>query len=228
MSQTHTNTRLFDLTMADDDSWKFFGKEKGFFYSVYDNTRNSLSRKLVEYIIGKSYGKEGLVVVEGGSGPGQGSVFMSMKKRVKHAIALDHDVNALGMGKKTNPKLSKVAGDLTMLPFKDKSVDILWNSSTMEHLDKEELDKSLGEISRVLKDDGFVFIGVPYRYGPLGLSVFMGKGMKEWTGKLFSKNELRERVKGFRVVSWRIYFFRFFVGAVLKKNVVGLNGERNL
>jgi len=205
--------------MVVDNSWNLFGMKKGLFYSIYDNTRNSLNKRLVNHILSKSKGKIDLIVVEAGSGPGQGSVFMSMKKRVKKAMAMDHDPRAFNSNTYASSKFEKVIGDLTKLPFSDKSIDILWNSSTMEHLDTESFNLSIQEIYRVLKDDGYTFIGVPYKFGPLGFSAFTWESMKEWVGKLFSKKDLKRRLKNFKVVSSKIYFFGFFVGVIAKKKI---------
>ena len=202
--------------MINDDSWKWFGKKKGLLYSIYDNTRILLNKKLVNYIIKQSK-KDSLIVLEAGSGPGQGSVFMSMKKEVKLAIALDHDQNALNSNPYSNIKFMKIVSDLIYLPFPNKSVDIIWNSSTMEHLDDNSFEIAVKEIYRVLKDNGYIFIGVPYKFGPLGLSIFSGKNFQEWVGKLFTYKSLKKRLSSFRIISSKIYFFGFFIGLLLRK-----------
>jgi ubiquinone/menaquinone biosynthesis C-methylase UbiE len=202
--------------MVDDSSWKLFGKEKGLLYSVYDKTRRSLNLRLVDYIL-KQSAKDDLIVLEAGSGPAEGSIFMSRKKRVKEAIALDHDKSALNANDYSSPKFFKVVGDLTKLPFPDKHLDVIWNSSTMEHLDDDSFDIAVKELYRVLKDDGYIFIGVPYKFGPLGLSIVSSKNFREWVGKLYTKKSLEKKLPIFRVTSSKIYFFGFFIGLVIRK-----------
>jgi len=208
-----------------DDSWKLFKKDNGLFYGLYDSIRNNLSKMLVDYILNNCKKKSKLVVVEAGSGPGYGSVIMSKRKEVVKSIAMDHDSRALQQNDYTSSKFEKKVGDLVNLPFDDKSVDIIWNSSTMEHLSDNDFDTSINEINRVLKDDGFVFIGVPYKFGPLGFSLILTNSIKEWVGKLFTKNDLIGRLRNFKVISSKIYFFGFFIGIILKKNIKGIGHE---
>lgn len=202
--------------MVRDDSWKLFKNSKGFFYRFYDNTRNVLNKRLVKYILSFSR-HEDLVVLEAGSGPGQGSVFMSKDNRVREAIALDHDQKALDSNSYKSEKFNKIVGDITKLPLKDKSVDVIWNSSTMEHLSNEDFVKGVDEFSRVLKDDGYVFVGVPYKQGLFAFFSIFGKGAKDWIGKLFSIKMLVNYFRNFKIVKVNKYLFNGFVGVVARK-----------
>lgn len=47
------------------------------------------------------------------------------------------------------------------LPFKDQTVAFIWLSHTLEHLFPDDAIRLLGEIRRVLKDDGVARIAVP-------------------------------------------------------------------
>ena len=44
------------------------------------------------------------------------------------------------------------------LPFKDRSLDGVSCVFSIHHMDKEKLDEVMGELKRVLKDDGNIFI----------------------------------------------------------------------
>lgn len=53
-------------------------------------------------------------------------------------------------------------GDATQgLPIQDESVDVLYSSHMLEHLDKNETEKFLGEAFRVLRPGGIIRIAVP-------------------------------------------------------------------
>lgn len=54
-------------------------------------------------------------------------------------------------------------GDLTNLSFKNSIFDVVFATEVLEHLDDEELNKGLVEIKRVLKNNGFFIITVPFK-----------------------------------------------------------------
>lgn len=58
-----------------------------------------------------------------------------------------------------HPRMIK--GDISDMPFGDKSFDTIFATEILEHLDDEILNKSLNEIYRVLKE-GHLIITVPY------------------------------------------------------------------
>ena len=51
-----------------------------------------------------------------------------------------------------------VASSILSLPFEDGSFDYVTAVHVLEHLNDEELCQAVSEISRVLKDDGYVFV----------------------------------------------------------------------
>ncbi|MCC6447447.1 MAG: class I SAM-dependent methyltransferase [Chitinophagaceae bacterium] len=54
--------------------------------------------------------------------------------------------------------LEYVISDVTKLPFADGSLDVIISRMTMQYLDKEQQDRLLSEISRVLKGGGMCII----------------------------------------------------------------------
>lgn len=53
-------------------------------------------------------------------------------------------------------------GDATKdLPMQDKSVDVLYSSHMLEYLDRDEADKFIKDVFRVLRADGVIRIAVP-------------------------------------------------------------------
>ena len=54
--------------------------------------------------------------------------------------------------------------DIRKLPFKDNSIDGIWNLGVMEHFSKKEIHAILNEFKRVLKKDGTMLIFWPPRY----------------------------------------------------------------
>lgn len=51
--------------------------------------------------------------------------------------------------------------NITKLPFRDNSIDVIYSSHTLEYFDREEVIPVLNEWNRVLKVGGRIFISVP-------------------------------------------------------------------
>jgi len=70
--------------------------------------------------------------------------------------------NAIGLDLvPKHPKIIK--GDISNIPFNNKSFDTIFATEILEHLDDEILDKGLNEIYRVLQKESHLIITVPYR-----------------------------------------------------------------
>jgi SAM-dependent methyltransferase len=133
-------------------------------------------------------------------------------------VAADLDMDALREARRRDPALPAIVADIVRLPFRTGSIDLVWNSSTFEHLD--DGGGALAEMTRVTKPGGHVFIGVPYRSGPLGFQRWIARtAVGHWIGPLFGVGQLRRLVEAaqLRAVAMRVYFFRFFVGVLAVK-----------
>lgn len=114
-------------------------------------------------------------VLEAGCGGGKFSVVLaSLGCR---ATALDFSwrmaENARRLKEKAEPYLGSLymnflQGDLSRLPFKDGSFDVVFNEGVVEHcLDPEERVGAIGEMVRVTKERGSVVVFVPNGGHPL-------------------------------------------------------------
>lgn len=64
------------------------------------------------------------------------------------------------------PALKIKKASITKLPFKSKTFDTILSSEVLEHIERKDVIKTLGEFNRVLKDDGVIVITVPgFMYG---------------------------------------------------------------
>src|SRR5690606_10912522 len=105
------------------------------------------------------------------------------------SIAVDYDREALAEGRKTDPDLCAVVADINHLPFKKNSVQIIWNSSTIEHLPDQA--HVVAEMSRVTRPGGAVFVGVPYKYGPLFFQRWIpNTGLGIWLGTVYDQRDV--------------------------------------
>ena len=187
-------------------------------YRLYDGLRRRLNQRLAQYLLTEGLRGDGNVVLEAGSGPAFASSILARDPRVKLSVAVDIDLDALEEARRRDPALALVAADLLRLPFRDGSVDLCWNSSTVEHLDNPQ-DAPL-EMARVTREDGRVFVGVPNLFGPLGFQRRIERtGVGIWIGRTFSLAELTTMmmVAGLKPRHRIFYFFRFFVGLLAEK-----------
>ncbi|MBU1626640.1 class I SAM-dependent methyltransferase [bacterium] len=203
-----------------DKSWCLFGGPQNLSYRCFDLLRNRLNSKLSEYLYSKvdSQGQKNIYILEVGSGPAFASSLLAKKEGVRLSIALDYDIEVLRLAKKRDKELLVVNGNIYHLPFKDGSFSLVWNSSTMEHL--EDIEAGLLEMQRVAASDGFIFVGVPYKYGPLFPFLFLqNRKVGIWIGRLFSRGNMIYLLKRhkLKIVEFKYYFFNFFLGVVVQK-----------
>lgn len=111
----------------------------------------------------EKYAPKGSVMLEGGCGMGQFVTFYTLKGVT--VIGLDFAQRALNTLNRRVPKLPLCAGDVSKLPFADKSFDVYYSGGVVEHFESGA-EESLNEACRVLKDEGVLLISVPY-FSPL-------------------------------------------------------------
>lgn len=198
-------------------------------YRFFDALRRRLNRRLVRYLTNTVILKDESFILEGGSGPGYASSLLAAQNKVRLSVAADIDLAALREARRRDPTLPVVRADLYHLSFRSGAFDLVWNSSTMEHV-RSPAD-ALGEMRRVVKDGGYVFVGVPYRFGPLGFQPWIKETrFGAWIGPVFDRPRLVRLMveQGLKPVAIITYFFKFFIGIVARKSL-GLNfsdGER--
>lgn len=202
---------------VNDTSWRI-GSVSSPVNRVYDALRRGLNRDLVRTLTDAMGAKQDWRVLEAGSGTAYASSLFRAQPSARLAAALDHDPAALGEGRARDPGLPGVGGDLLHLPFADGSFDLVWNSSTLEHLD-QPLD-ALREMARVTRAGGCVFVGVPYASGPLGFQRWIADTpVGVWIGPVFSVRKLEALMQaaGLTVKSSRVYFLGLFIGVLAEK-----------
>jgi ubiquinone/menaquinone biosynthesis C-methylase UbiE len=204
--------------VSQDSSWRL-GASESLINRLYDGLRRGLNRDLVAYLNREALaGKPNCRVLEAGSGTAFASSVLRLQSNVTLAAALDHDPEALTEGRKRDPQLIGVTGDLGHIPFADETFDLVWNSSTLEHL--PDPLAALREMARVTRRGGCVFVGVPYIAGPLGFQRFIADtSAGVWIGTVFSRAQLAALMEsaGLQPRASLTYFLRFFIGIAAAK-----------
>jgi len=188
-------------------------------YQCYDRLRERLNRRLVKFLLRNALTHSDCRILEAGSGPAFASSIFNAADRVCLSIAVDIDIEALHEARRRDSGLALVVADVQRLPFRDGSIDLCWNSSTIEHLETPE--SALVEMKAVTKPGGMIFVGVPNSCGPLGFQRLISEApVGIWIGKTFSRRQLAEMLSaiGLQPIHNKFYFFRFFVGVLARKD----------
>jgi len=199
----------------DTETWDHYWKRTPVYDDVLDVLRKMMNVQLKRYV--KKFASSGDLTLE----PGGGSAYVSamLAKEGFHSYALDYASIALKIAReelKSGAVL--VQGDLFKMPFASGTFDMTFNNSTMEHF-SNPLD-GVKEMARVTKKGKYVFVGVPFTYGPLSAYKLKKSSFKgAWDGKTYDRKELKKLFTdaGLEVVGCRTFFFRCFVGVVGRK-----------
>ena len=219
--------------MSPSRSWQFIGGVDSVCYRFYDYLRRQVNARLVTFLSGHlvtlstSAGAKtpagGLRVLEAGSGPGFASSLFARRSEVATSVCMDLDPAALAEARKRDPSLPAVVGDLMHMPFADGAFALVFNSSTVEHLDDSV--GAVREMQRVCADQGRVFVGVPYVWGPLGFQPLVrNTSAGVWLGRVFRRSSLDRLLTtaGLTPIAHLRYFWNFFIGVVATKQVAHL------
>lgn len=95
-------------------------------------------------------------VLDVGSGPGRDALIL--KRAGLEVVCLDASEAMIEMTKQKG--LDSVLADFAAIPFPNESFDGVWAYTSLLHVPKIEIGKSLQEIGRVLKKDGILGLGL--------------------------------------------------------------------
>lgn len=109
-----------------------------------------------EFIKRLKVDKVGGNVLDVGSGPGRDALILE-KKGLK-VTCLDASSAMIQICKDRG--LSAVLGDFNDMQFADKEFDGIWAYTSLLHVSKESIQKSMSEITRVLKSGGIFALGL--------------------------------------------------------------------
>lgn len=196
-------------------TWRLGRNERSLINRVYELLRRRVNSKIINFLARDRTIKNAL---EAGSGTAYAASLLNSKSGVHMSVCMDIDHDALVIAIRRDPSLAAVVGDLRCMPFADGAFDLVYNSSTVEHLPQPE--SAVDEMARVCRVRGRVFVGVPYIAGPLFFQpVVAGTVVGKWLGTVFTRKGLEQMlcVAGLTPVSHIRYFLRFFIGTLATK-----------
>ena len=91
-------------------------------------------------------------------GCGNGKTVSALIDEGFDVTGVDFSEVAINQCKERFPNSEFLVTDVTILPFPDSTFDYVTAVHILEHLDEEQLSKTVKEIERVLVDGGYVFI----------------------------------------------------------------------
>lgn len=100
----------------------------------------------------------GKKVLDAGCGAGRDVAYLS--EDGLDVIGIDISEGILEEAKKRYPKLKFKPMDFSNMKFKDKSFDGIWCMAGLIHTDRNDIPKVLKEFSRVLNENGILYIAV--------------------------------------------------------------------
>lgn len=215
-------------------SWEFLGPRGSWGERLYERLRRALNARLVDQLLARTNRNAtatpsqppGLRALEAGSGTGYASSLLARRDEVGLSVCLDIDEDALREARRRDPSLPVVVGDMLRMPFADDAFDLVFSNSTVEHLDDPGL--AVAEMRRTCRTHGTVFIGVPYRFGPLAFQPLIARtSLGIWLGRVFSVRGLQELMRraGLAPCHSIRYFLRVFVGVMSVKPWHSMDGR---
>jgi SAM-dependent methyltransferase len=223
---THTNQSTSSGNRESVRTWEFYGNERSAFGRWYEWLRRRLNERLVHFLVNSmnesnpapmigDFPVRFLRVLEAGSGTAYASSCFANRSRTSLAVCMDIDHDALRKARQRDPGLIVVIGDLRHLPFAEGAFDLVFNNSTLEHLEQPEI--AIAEMRRACRENGRVFIGVPFLFGPLWFQPLIARtALGIWLGRVFSRSALEQAIRsaGLRPTGCIRFFFRVFIGVI--------------
>ena len=143
--------------------WRKVDENRSFLSRIQSRYRTRIIAPVVDFYINRYFSESGFYI-ECGSGRSETTLRTDKKKR--RFTAVDYSLPVL-MKTIDNPKIDNcVNGDIFSLPFRDESINGIWNVGVMEHFTLEDIHRILLEFKRVLKRGGRILLFWPTTYAP--------------------------------------------------------------
>lgn len=106
--------------------------------------------------------KEDIVILDAGCGTGSLAIEIKQEKSTTTIYGVDIDPKIISIAKKKankkNLAINFEVSPIQKLPFKDKSIDIVYSSLVFHHLSQKIKIEALKEIHRTIKDNGYFLL----------------------------------------------------------------------
>ncbi len=135
---------------------------------------------------------EGKVVLDIASGSGYGSAFLGTTAKQVYGVDINADAIAYANKNYAAKNVRFIKGDGVNIPLEDNAVDVVVSFETIEHI--EDYKTFMGEVRRVLKDDGLFILSTPNdaefpENNHFHIYEFEQKELKELISKFFKQTK---------------------------------------
>ncbi len=154
--------------IIEEKEWdKYWTKKKTTSQAIYRffarSYRDLIIKRALNYFINSEF-KKGVKLLHAGSGAGQVDRDLVLNFNI---TALDISAEALKLYKLCNGEKAKtIKASIFDIPAKSGTFNGVYNLGVMEHFTKEEDEKILRELRRVLEPNGKIILFWPPKYGP--------------------------------------------------------------
>jgi SAM-dependent methyltransferase len=158
-------------------------------------------------------------VAEMACGSGFAAHLLAQEKNVILSLAADLNLDDYRQASIQNYQGVFALIDLYWPALAPGSFDLVWNSSSIEELPDPE--KAVRTMAWLVKPGGRIFVGVPFKHGPVGLlGRVLGRQARRWLGRIYSRNDLRHLLESaeLEIEAELVYLGGVFIGMLAIKS----------
>jgi ubiquinone/menaquinone biosynthesis C-methylase UbiE len=115
-------------------------------------------RSLTRTLLGEALNRNGQAVLDAGCGTGGFLRWLLGTGCFTRACGVDVSDAAIELARQRVPEAELAVAPLRALPFEDESFDLVVLNDVLQHVDEREVEASLGNLRRVLRADGTLFV----------------------------------------------------------------------
>ncbi|MEX2160735.1 MAG: class I SAM-dependent methyltransferase [Anaerolineales bacterium] len=186
---------------------------------LYQRLRYAMNRGLVAFFRRNVFAaRSGLRVAEMACGSGYGAHLLAQEESVALSLAADLNLEDYSQANIQAYQASFVLLDLFRPALASGSLDLVWNSSSIEELDNPQ--QAVAAMTRLARPGGWVFVGVPNKYGPAAwLRLIPNRRTRAWLGRVYSRPDLRKLLAsaGLEIQAEMSYLGGVFIGMLGRK-----------
>ena len=169
--------------MTQEEIWENHIKNTKVEDVINEYNNPAIFQKELVCLINENHSEPNLKIIEVGCELGVTSMLLSNSY---NKTLLDLNPLAIELTQQAHNLLNKeanfIVGDMFNMPIEDKSYDILFNAGVIEHFNQEERLRAFKEYSRILKDNGTMYIAFPNHYSrPYRLAYIILKLLNKWS-----------------------------------------------
>lgn len=185
----------------------------------YQWLRTRMNQGLVRFLSDHVLaGRSHLRLAEVACGSGFAAHLLAARPEVALSIAADLNLEDYLQAGIPNFRASFLLTDLFHPAIQPGSLDLVWNSSSIEEIDRPQ--EAIASMVHLAKPGGLVFVGVPSRRGLAGLLRLLPSARtRAWLGRVYNRTQLRELMQaaGLQVMAETSYLFGIFIGVLAQK-----------